>query len=225
MRVLLLEDHEELAARITKRIRLAGYAIDQFSSIGDASAAIEAHAYSIALLDRRVPDGDGISLVPHIRTRHPGSRILVLSALDAIDDRVEGLDAGADDYLIKPFDLDELMARVRASLRRPGGERSPPIEVGALSFDPDMRTVRINGRPVLLLRRELALLDILIRRVNCVVEREALISSIYGVDELIDEHALTKLVSRLRARLIELDAGVLIHTARGLGYLLTRARA
>jgi two-component system OmpR family response regulator len=223
MRILLVEDHAELAARIAKRIRRGGYTVDHFGTICEADSALETQAYAVTLLDRRLPDGDGLSLITKIRSKQPGSRILVLTALDTVDERVEGLDAGADDYLVKPFELDEMMARIRASLRRPGGERAPPIEIGALSYDLDTRNVSIGGASVVLLRRELALLDLLVRRVDCLVTRESLLSAIYGFDEEIDEHALTKLVSRLRARLVELNAGVHIHTARGLGYMLTKA--
>jgi two-component system OmpR family response regulator len=225
MRILLVEDHAELGDRIAKRLRRAGYTVDHFGSIRDADSAIEAHAYIVALLDRRLPDGEGLCLIPRLRSKQPGSRILMLTALDALDDRVEGLDAGADDYLVKPFELDELMARIRASLRRSGGDRVPPVEIGDLSFDLDSRTARVRGAPIVLLRRELALLDLLVRRVECVVTREALLTEIYGYGDEIDEHALTKLVSRLRARLAELDAGVHIHTARGIGYMITRAKA
>jgi DNA-binding response OmpR family regulator len=224
MRILLVEDQAELANQIAKRIRRAGYAVDHFGTIREADSALEAQAYAVTLLDRRLPDGDGLSLIAGIRRKQPGSRILVLTALDAVDDRVEGLDAGADDYLVKPFELDEMMARIRASLRRPGGERAPPIGIGALTFDIDTRTAAVGGVPVVLLRRELALLDLLVRRVDCVVSRESLVSAIYGFDEEIDEHALTKLVSRLRARLVELNAGVHIHTARGLGYMIMKAK-
>jgi two-component system, OmpR family, response regulator len=224
MRILLVEDNAELAGRIAKRIRRGGYTVDQVGAISEADSALESQAYAVTLLDRRLPDGDGLSLISRIRRKQPGSRILVLTALDRLDDRVEGLDAGADDYLVKPFELDEMMARIRASLRRPGGDRSPPVEVGFLSFDLDTRAVSIRGSPIVLLRRELALLDLLIRRVDCVVMRESLLSAIYGFDEEIDEHALTKLVSRLRARLADLNAGVNIHTARGLGYMLTKTK-
>lgn len=224
MRILLVEDHVELAERIARRIRRAGYTVDCFGSIREADAAIEEQAYAVALLDRRLPDGDGLALIPNFRRKQGGGRILMLTALDSLDDRIEGLDAGADDYLVKPFELDEMMARIRASLRRPGGERAPPIEIGALSFDIDTRTAFVGGVPVVLVRRELALLDLLVRRVDCVVGRESLASAIYGFDAEVDEHALTKLVSRLRARLAELNAGVHIHTARGLGYMITKAK-
>jgi two-component system, OmpR family, response regulator len=221
MRILLVEDHAELASRIARRIERAGFAVDHMETIERAASALREFPYSVALLDRRLPDGDGLSLVPRIRETQPGIRILMLTALDAVDDRIEGLDAGADDYLTKPFNLDELMARIRASLRRPGGDRTPPVEIGALSFDLDARTVTIASQPALLLRRELALLEALVRRAGRVVSRESLISAIYGPEEEVQEHTLTTLVSRLRARLGELNASVEIHSARGLGYLLT----
>jgi two-component system, OmpR family, response regulator len=222
MRILLVEDYVDLAGEIARRIERAGFEVDHVDTIEGAKLAIDSCFYSVALLDRRLPDGDGLSLISRLRKKHPDSRILLLTAFDAIDDRIGGLDAGADDYLTKPFDLDELMARIRASLRRLGG-RAPPIEIGSLSFDLNTRTANIHGMPVPLLRRELALLEALVRRVNCVVSREALLSMIYGFDD-VQQHALTALVSRLRTRLSELDAGVEIHLARGLGYMIKKSR-
>jgi two-component system, OmpR family, response regulator len=224
MRILLVEDYTELASEIARRIERAGFAVDRVDTIEGASIALDSNTYSLTLLDRRLPDGDGLSLISHIRRLHPASRILMLTALDSIDDRIEGLDAGADDYLTKPFNLDEMMARIRASLRRPGGGRTPPIIIGALSFDLDMRTVSVANRPVLFLRRELALLEALVRRANCVVPRERLLSGIYGLDAVVHEHALTALVSGVRSRLSELGAGVEIHSARGLGYMIAKAK-
>lgn len=225
MRILLVEDHAELANRIARRIRGAGFVVDHFDTIESATLALDDRPYSVTLLDRRLPDGDGLSLIPQIRNKQPGVRILMLTALDAIDNRIEGLDAGADDYLTKPFSLEEMMARIRASLRRPAGERTPPVQIGALSFDLDTRTLAIANRPVTLVRRELALLEALIQRANRVVSREALIAGIYEIDEEVQPHTLTTLASRLRARLIELHAGVEIHSSRGLGYMITEAQA
>jgi two-component system, OmpR family, response regulator len=224
MRILLVEDNVELASEIARRIKRAGFAVDHVDTIDGATLALDDCLYSVTLLDRRLPDGDGLSLISRIRKRQPASRILVLTALDAIDNRIEGLDAGADDYLTKPFNLDEMMARIRASLRRTGGDRPPPVEIGALSFDLDTRSVSIGNRPVLFLRSELLLLEALVRRANCVVSRETLLSGIYGVDAEVQEHALTALVSRLRIRLSELDAGVEIHSARGLGYIIAKTK-
>jgi two-component system OmpR family response regulator len=224
MRILLVEDHPELAKQIASRIEDAGFNLDKADRIEEAVAALDERVYSLALLDRRLPDGDGLSLISHIRKRQPEMRVLMLTALDAIDSRIEGLEAGADDYLTKPFNLDEMVARIRAHLRRHKSEEAPLIKIGAMIFDLSLHTVSIGNRPVLFLRRELALLETLARRVNCVVTREALISHIYGPDAEIQEHALTALVSRLRPRLLELEAGVEIHLARGLGYMLTRKR-
>jgi DNA-binding response OmpR family regulator len=225
MRILLVEDHAGLAKEISWRIRQAGLPIDHARTLEKASAAIAQHDYSIALLDRRLPDGDGLSLIEAIRARRSATHILMLTALDAVDDRIEGLDAGADDYLTKPFSLDEMLARVRAHLRRAGDDRARSLRMGALSFDLETRIVSAAGRPIALLRRELMLLEALMQNANCVVARDALLSHVYGLDATIQEHALTALVSRLRARLAKLDAGVEIHLARGLGYMIADAQA
>ncbi len=188
--------------------------------MGLATRALDDCAYSLALLDRRLPDGDGISLIRRIRAKQPAMRILMLSALDAIDDKIDGLEAGADDYLTKPFSLDEMIARIRAHLREHATDRAPPIEIGALSFDLEQRSVTVANRPVLFSRRELILLETLVRRANCVVSRETLSSGLYGRDLKVMDHALTSLVSRLRARLAELQTGAEIYSARGLGYII-----
>jgi two-component system, OmpR family, response regulator len=223
MRILLVEDNAELAHRVARHIRHASFAVDHVDTIEGAVVALDDGAYSVILLDRRLPDGDGLSLISRIREKQPASRILMLTALDAIDDRIEGLDAGADDYLTKPFNLDEMMARIRASLRGRGGDRTPPVQIGELSFDLDTRTVFVAGQPVLFLRRELALLEALVRRAGRVTPRDTLIARIYGMDEMVQEHALTTLASRLRTRLSELNAGVEIHSARGLGYMIAKS--
>jgi DNA-binding response OmpR family regulator len=223
MRILLVEDHDELAGEIRRRMRRDGFVVDRVGTVGDALEALRTHSYAVAMLDRRLPDGDGLDIVPNIRRRQPGSRVLVLSALDAVDQRISGLDAGADDYLTKPFDLDEMMARIRAAIRRPGADVVPPIRVGALEFDPATRTVAIDGRPAVFHHRELALLEGLVRRAGRVVERETLASEIWGFDEPVQSHALTIIVSRVRARLEKLEARVDIHMVRGIGYFLCEA--
>ena len=220
MRVLLVEDQSALADELSLRIGQSGFDVDQAATVRAAESALSACPYSVVLLDRRLPDGDGLSLVARTRENHPTSLILMLTARDAIDDRIEGLDAGADDYLTKPFSLDELMARIRAGLRRPGKEGGGRIRLGSLCFDPCARTAFVDDRPVLIFRRELALLGALLNRAGCVVPREVLLTQVYGFDEEVEEHALTALVSRARQRLAELNAGVDIHTARGVGYLI-----
>jgi len=220
MRILLVEDNRELASRVTRRIKNSGFFIDHVESMENASRALDGCPYALALLDRRLPDGDGLSLIPRIRSKQPGIRILMLTALDALDDRIEGLDAGADDYLTKPFNLDEMMARIRASLRRPGADNAPPVNIGSLSFDLGTRLVTINEQPVIFFRRELSLLEALVGRMGRIVTREALIDAVYGMDDDVQPQALTTLVYRLRSRLQELNAGVDLHVVRGVGYMI-----
>jgi two-component system, OmpR family, response regulator len=222
VRILVVEDQGDLAQQIVKRVKRAGFAVDGVSTLADARALVEAGDYSVALLDRRLPDGDGLTLVPRIQEKWPDSRIIMLTALDSPDERIRGLDCGADDYIVKPFCLDEMMARIRAIIRRGGERRTPMISVGALTFDPEAQMAFVAGRPIQLHRRERALLDSLTRRTERVVRRNALIAEIYGAEEEIQPQALTILVSRLRSRLDEEGAGVEIHTTRGIGYMIAK---
>jgi DNA-binding response OmpR family regulator len=176
--------------------------------------------YDLILLDRRLPDGDGLSIIADLRRLRPGVRIMMLTALDSLDDTVSGLEGGADDYLAKPFRGPELIARIRACLRRPGPEPQPALAVADLAMDLVRREVTISGRPVSLHRRELALLEALMRRANRVVAREALLEEVYGSQVEISPHTLDTLVWRLRKRLESFDACVTIHLARGIGYML-----
>jgi two-component system, OmpR family, response regulator len=225
MRILLVEDHDSLAHQIVRRIKRDGFAVDRASCIKEALEILSGNPYSIAVLDRRLPDGDGLSILPELRYRQPSLRVVMLTALDAIDDRIAGLDAGADDYLVKPFDLEELMARIRANVRRVGGELLPPVTVGALVFDLVSRSASVAGRPALFHNRELALLESLVRRAGVIVRRETLMSEIWGMNEEVHPHALTLLVGRVRGRLDELGAGVEIHVARGVGYMVAARQA
>lgn len=225
MRILLVEDQAELAHQIARQIKQAGFVVDRVDTIETAKWALEEHPYCVTLLDRRLPDGDGLSLLPIIRNKQPGTRVLMLTALDAIDDKIAGLDAGADDYLTKPFNLKEMMARIRASLRRPSGAMAPPVNLGALSFDLNTRTASVAGMPAMLHPKELALLESLVRRAGRVVRRQTLMAEIYGLDEDVQPHALTIVASRLRANLDQLSAGVKIHVARGVGYLITEVKS
>lgn len=212
-----------MARLIAAKLGKSGFIADHMRTLAEAQCALEAHSYACVLLDRRLPDGDGVTLLADIRKLQPGLRVLVVTACDAVNDRIDGLDAGADDYLTKPFDADELMARVRACLRRPGGERLPPVVIGALSFDLDAREARIHEESIVLHRRELALLETLVRNAGRVVLRRSLMDEIYGFDDDIQGNALNILVSRLRRRLFDHRSGVEIHSARGIGYLLKKS--
>jgi two-component system OmpR family response regulator len=220
MRILIVEDNEDLATELATKIATTGFDVDRVGRIDDAVDAFSEYSYPLALLDRRLPDGDGISLLQRLKKNQPSVRILILTALDAVDDRIEGLDAGADDYLTKPFNLDEMIARIRANLRKSGCHETPKAQIGRLSFDFCERAASVGETPILLLRRELALLEGLLRRANCVVSREALTSHVFGFGSEVQEHALTVLISRLRLRLAEAGAEVEVHSARGLGYMI-----
>jgi len=201
----------------------AGFVVDHSRSLEETIEAATRSDYDLILLDRRLPDGDGLSIVAGLRNLRPGVRIMMLTALDTLDDTVSGLDAGADDYLAKPFRGPELIARIRACLRRPGSEPQPSLAVADLAMDLATREVTIAGRPVALHRRELALLEALMRRANRVISREALLEEVYGLEAEIQQHTLDTLVWRLRKRLESLDARATIHLARGIGYMLTEA--
>ncbi|MBG0810551.1 response regulator transcription factor [Methylosinus sp. H3A] len=221
MRILLVEDESEAARLIASLIGAAGFAVDRAASIAAAREAVAKTAYDLALLDRRLPDGDGLTLLAHLRAALPGVRVMMLTAMDSLDEKVSGLDDGADDYVTKPFQGEELIARIRACLRRPGGPRLAPIVVGALSFDVTTREVSIAGRNVALHRRELDLLEALIRRVSRVTPRETLFEEVFAAGFDVQDNALDTAISRLRRRLDALGAGVSVHTLRGVGYMLT----
>jgi two-component system, OmpR family, response regulator len=224
MRVLLIEDEVEVAEGISTKLIQSGFSTDKVSCLQDAKDALDANGYALVIIDRRLPDGDGISLVPQIRSRHGKSRILILTAYDQTQAVVSGLDSGADEYVTKPFHYDELMARIRTVLRRSGDEPSPTISVGALVFDPHLRNVSVDGRTVILHGRELMLLEVLIMNVGRMVSRRRLIDEIYGFSASVEPKAVNLVVMRLRRRLIDLGAGVEIHAARGVGYMLTKAQ-
>ncbi|HEX8193323.1 MAG TPA: response regulator transcription factor [Allosphingosinicella sp.] len=220
-RILLVEDEPALATEIVRALERERWPVDCVSSLADAFEAVIALPYRLILLDRRLPDGDGIGLVPAAKSRPAPPSIIFLTARDDIADRIEGLDAGADDYLVKPFALEELLARVRAACRRPAAGSAPGrIEAGALCFDPATREVRVGGRTLPLPRRELALLELLVRRAGRVVQRSHLESELYGLDGDFTANALETLVSRLRRRLDEAGAGLALTTIRGVGYML-----
>ncbi|MBA3576536.1 MAG: response regulator transcription factor [Sphingomonas sp.] len=221
MRILLVEDDPALAREIIRALEREHWPLDHARSLADAFEAVIRFPYRVILLDRTLPDGDGLGLVPAAKSRPSQPSIIFLTARDEIADRIEGLDAGADDYLVKPFALEELLARIRAACRRPMAGHAPdPIAVGRLSFDPATREVRIAHQPLALPRRELALLELLVRRSGRVVQRTHLDSELYGFDAEVSPNALETLVSRLRRRLDDAEAGVQLRTVRGVGYMI-----
>jgi DNA-binding response OmpR family regulator len=224
LRILLVEDEPELGAALAARLKAEGFVVDLAASLGEAIEAVLGAEYRLLLLDRRLPDGDGLSLLPVLRTRPAPPPAIVLTALDDVPDRVAGLDAGAEDYLIKPFAFEELLARIRVLLRRSPGAAAPPrVIVGALEYDLAAREPRVDGTALALPRRELAILDTLMRRAGRVVMREHLESQVYGYDDEISSNALEAHISRLRKRLAEAGARVVLHGVRGVGYMLRAA--
>jgi two-component system response regulator QseB len=221
MRVLLVEDHTTLRDLISDHLCERGFAVDAVSGAEDALVSIAAISYDAAIIDLGLPEMGGLELLTRM---HAGTAdsvpTLVITARDSLSDRVRGLNAGADDYLVKPFDLDELEARLRALLRRPRLHYRPILTLGRLVFDPASRQATVAGRPLELTRRETAVLEELVRSNNKIIVKEVLEEHIYGFDEEVSHNALEATISRLRKKLTTADAGVSIQTKRGIGYLL-----
>jgi DNA-binding response OmpR family regulator len=220
MRILLVEDEPDMAALLRRALEKHDYVTDCAPSIEIAIEAIETVAHDLVILDRQLGDGDGASLIAYLRQRRPNVPIVILSARGSANDRIEGLNLGADDYLAKPFLVDELLARLRAVLRRPTQVVSKPLSIGNLSFDLDLGEVSINGERLDLPRREYLVLESLMRRAGRTVRRSVLEEDVYGSDDEIQSNSLEAHISRLRRKLADADATVTIHPVRGVGYLL-----
>lgn len=220
MRLLLIEDEPELANALSAALRKHGVVTDHTMHLDDAFELTRQNDYDAILLDRRLPDGDGLTFIPKVRRAGTDTPIIVLTARNEPLERVEGLDIGADDYLGKPFLVEELMARVRAVLRRPSSLAEPNIIVGRMVIDPLHLNVTIASKPLDLPRRELLVLVALAKRKDKTVLRSTLEAAVYNYEEEIQSNALDAHISRLRRRLQDARAGVAIHNIRGVGYLL-----
>jgi DNA-binding response OmpR family regulator len=225
MRLLLVEDESQLRELVQRSLARAGFAVDAVGEIGDAQAALAASRYDAIILDLGLPDGDGLTLLRDLRSRRDATPVLVLTARDGVDDRVEGLNSGADDYLLKPFAMPELVARLKALLRRPSGALGLVLEAGNISFDTVGRSLTIGGKPVSLTPREMALLENLLRRAGRVVPKTYLEERIYGFDDEVTPNSLEVLLHRLRKKLEGGNFSGEIHTIRGVGYLLAEANS
>ncbi|MEO8856487.1 MAG: response regulator transcription factor [Burkholderiaceae bacterium] len=236
MRILIVEDDPGISSGLLGSLKLAGYAADVCDTLSKAWAALTVEPFDAVLLDLSLPDGDGVSLLERLRADRTDGRhadaagqslpradmpVLIMTARDGVDDRIAGLDGGADDYLVKPFDANELLARIRAMLRRAAGRSSPVLCYGELVIDPAARSVLRNGVIVTLGVREFALLLTLVEARPQVLSKTRLETALYGFGEALDSNAIEVHVHHLRRKLGE----NLIKTMRGVGYFVPREEA
>jgi len=220
MRILLVEDDRKAAGLLVRGLREEGFVVDQAASLAEADEAAFVTTHDLIVLDGMLPDGDGVTLCRTLRARGQQVPVLMLTARDALSDRVDGLNAGADDYLTKPFEFEELLARLRALLRRSDMTRPPVLVADDLRLDPASLQVTRAGRPVELTPKEFALLQALMRQPGAVVPRQRLAEQIWhgdplAIDNLIDAH-----MSKLRRKIDAAGARPLIETVRGRGFRL-----
>ena len=224
MRLLIVEDNEELAQLLAKGLKTAGYDSDVLSTVEDARAVLSTTFYAALILDLGLPDGDGLELLRELRQRDNPVPVLVLTARGGLHDRVNGLRSGADDYLVKPFALEELLARLEAQLRRPGQLLGSSLRVANLAFDTQNRQASINDLPQLLSARETAVLELLMRSKGRVVSKKQVEDHIFGHSGEVASNAVEVYVHRLRKQLSERGARVQVHTIRGVGYLIAEEK-
>lgn len=221
MRLLVVEDDPLISRSLHQALTPLGNTVEAFAHQAEASAALRHDRFDLILLDLGLPDGDGLTLLGELRERGDTTPVLILTARDGIDDRVRGLDLGADDYLAKPFSIAELEARVRALLRRSQQRSDNRLTLGALCFDPASGAAFLHGQALELPRRELGLLEGLLLHAGSIAPREMLESRLFGFGE-VGSNALEVYISRLRKRLQ--GSGLRIRTFRGLGYRLEEER-
>jgi DNA-binding response OmpR family regulator len=220
VRLLIVEDEVRIAGLLKSALARAGLAADAVALCADAGAALSTTPYDAAIVDLGLPDGDGLNLLRQLRSSGNQIPILVLTARDTVEDRVCGLDTGADDYLVKPFAMTELVARTKALLRRPGGALGMVLKAGNITFDTVGRDVQVGDRSLLLPRRECAILEHLMRRLGRVVPKPVLEEKLYSMDEELESNAIPVHIHHLRRKLLDAGASAEIHTVRGVGYLL-----
>jgi two-component system OmpR family response regulator len=216
MRILLIEDDTVLGAAVHDQIAGDGQSVDWVKRLDEADDAVKAASYDLILLDLMLPDGRGIGFLKTLRTKGDVTPVIILTALDQVSDRIEGLNAGADDYLVKPFDLAELSARIGSVARRYSGNPNPLVTHGPLEIDLAARSIRRDGRPVQLTAREWALFEAFLARPGQLLSKAKLEEKLYSFDAEVESNTIEVHVSRLRKKL----GSALIETERGMGYRL-----
>jgi two-component system, OmpR family, response regulator QseB len=219
MRLLLVEDDTMIGEAVRTGLRQDGFTIDWVRDAEAGDAALKVEDYALLLLDLGLPRKSGLDWLRELRRQGQRIPVLILTARDAVTDRIAGLDGGADDYLVKPFDLDELAARVRAVLRRHGGRAEPLLRHGDLALDPAARVVTVKGEPISLSAREFALLSALLERPGAILSRAQLEQRLYGWGEEVESNAVEVHIHHLRRKL----GADSIRNVRGLGYTLSKA--
>jgi two-component system OmpR family response regulator len=216
VRILLIEDDETLGSAVRDHIVAATHAVDWVKQLNDAAEASRAVHYGLILLDLQLPDGSGVEFLKSLRRESNETPVIILTARDQITDRIEGLNSGADDYLVKPFNLGELSARIMAVARRYSGSPQPTIRVGDIEIDQPQRRLTISGKDVILTGREWAVLDLLVVRPGAIVSKDRIEEALYSFGSEIESNTVEVYISRLRKK-IGKDR---ISTARGVGYYL-----
>jgi two-component system, OmpR family, response regulator len=220
MRVLLVEDDTILGAAVRDQIRADGHSVDWVARLDAAGDHLASASYDLILLDLMLPDGRGIPFLRGLRNRGDVTPVIILTALDQISDRIEGLNAGADDYMVKPFDLSELSARLKAVARRYSGNPNPLIEIGDLAIDLAARRITRAGKPVALTAREWVLFEAFVQRPGQLMSKAQLEERLYAFDDEVESNTIEVHVSRLRKKL----GHEVIETVRGIGYRLGAGR-
>lgn len=224
MRILLIEDNLELARLVTQSLAARGISADVVGTAADARIAIANIRYAVLVLDLGLPDEDGMTVLKELRRALDPTPVLILTARGGVEDRVTGLRNGADDYLVKPFAIEELIERINALLRRPGQLLGSSLRLANLTFDTDSRQVFVDGKPYAFSSRELAVLELLLRRQGRVVPKKNVEDQIFGMTSDVASNAVEVYVSRLRKQLVASGARLQIHTIRGVGYLIAEEK-
>jgi two-component system OmpR family response regulator len=220
MRILIVEDDTVLASALTRALNQAAYTVDMVDNGESANEALKGHPYDLVVLDIALPEVDGLTVLRRLRDRQVHVPVLLLTARDTLDDRVIGLDSGADDYMTKPFDLPEFEARVRALIRRGHFISSNSLTHGGLRFDSAARRLFYNDQPVDISMRELAVIELLLSRQGRVVTKEQLVDHLFGWGDVANSNAVEVYIHRVRKKLEPF--GIDIRTVRGMGYLLDK---